>query len=91
MVDHLKGAIGVHEAEQVSKDGLFSYEEVECLGACEYAPVARLDHRYQTDLTPQKIDALVGERRNPKPESPHPAAKAADLPAKRGGKRKKSG
>jgi len=92
MVDHLKGAIGVHEAEQVSQDGLFSYEEVECLGACEYAPVARLDHRYQTDLTPQKIDALVAERRNPKPASPHPAAKAADLPAKRGGKRtKKSG
>ncbi len=93
MVDHLKGAIGVHEAERVSKDGLFSYEEVECLGACEYAPVARLDRRYQVDLTPQKIDVLVAERRSPKPESPHPAAKAADLPAKRGGttRKKKSG
>jgi NADH-quinone oxidoreductase subunit E len=67
MVDHLKGAIGVHEAEEVSKDGLFSYEEVECLGACEYAPVARLDHRYQTDLTPQKIDSLIEERRSPSP------------------------
>ncbi len=93
MVDHLKGAIGVHEAEQVSKDGLFSYEEVECLGACEYAPVARLDRRYQFDLTPTKIDALVEERRNPKAEPPHPAAKAADLPAKRGrtARKKKSG
>ncbi len=70
MVDHLKGAIGVHEAEQVSKDGLFSYEEVECLGACEYAPVARLDRRYQVDLTPTKIDALVEERRSPVPSPP---------------------
>src|SRR6266849_5410430 len=93
MVDHLKGTIGVHEAEEVSKDGLFSYEEVECLGACEYAPVARLDRRYQMDLTAQKIDALIAERRSPKPEPPHPAAKAAGVPAKRGGttRKKKSG
>src|SRR3982074_3354099 len=32
IVEHVKGAIGVHEAREVSKDGLFSYEEVECLG-----------------------------------------------------------
>ena len=80
MVAHLKGAIGVHEAEQVSKDGLFSYEEVECLGACEYAPVARLDHRYQTDLTAQKIDSLIEERRNPAPPKPQPAPKPARKP-----------
>ena len=92
MVDHLKGAIGVHEAEEVSKDGLFSYEDVECLGACEYAPMMRLDRRYQVDLTPQKIDALVQERRNPVSAPPHPALRA-DLPAKRGGttRKKKSG
>jgi NADH-quinone oxidoreductase subunit E len=65
IVEHLKGAIGVRESGEVSKDGLFSYEEVECLGACEYAPMCRLDHRYQFDLTPEKIDALVAERRSP--------------------------
>jgi hypothetical protein len=59
----LKVAIGVHEPGEVSKDGLFSYEEVECLGACEYAPVVRLDHRYETDLTRAKIDSLVNDRR----------------------------
>lgn len=64
IVEHVKGAIGVHEAGELSKDGLFSYEEVECLGACEYAPVMRLDHRYEKDLTPQKIDALIAERRS---------------------------
>jgi NADH-quinone oxidoreductase subunit E len=85
-VEHLRKAIGVHEAGEVSKDGLFSYEEVECLGACEYAPVCRLDHRYQVDLTPQKIDALIAERHS-KPtveastEGPHPTL----LPAERGG------
>jgi NADH-quinone oxidoreductase subunit E len=63
IVDRLKVAIGVKEAGEVSKDGLFSYEEVECLGACEYAPVCRLDHRYEVDLTRAKIDSLVNDRR----------------------------
>src|SRR4029077_3539001 len=59
VVDRLKDAIGVREPGEVSKDGMFSYEEVECLGACEYAPVCRLDHRYEVDLTRAKIDSLV--------------------------------
>jgi NADH-quinone oxidoreductase subunit E len=69
MVDHLKKATGVKEAGQVSPEGLFSYEEVECMGACEYAPMLRLDHRYHYDLTPEKIDQLVAERRSPSPLS----------------------
>ena len=63
VVDRLKDAIGVREPGEVSKDGLFSYEEVECLGACEYAPVVRLDHRYEVDMTRAKIDSLVNDRR----------------------------
>jgi NADH-quinone oxidoreductase subunit E len=63
IVEHVKAAIGVKEAGEISKDGLFSYEEVECLGACEYAPMCRLDHRYQVDLTTEKIDVLIAERR----------------------------
>jgi hypothetical protein len=58
-------ALDVHEGGELSKDGLFSYEEVECLGACEYAPMMRLDHRYEKDLTPQKIDILIADRRSP--------------------------
>ena len=65
LVEHLRGAIGVHEAGEVSKDGLFSYEEVECMGACEYAPMCRIDHRYHYDLTAEKVDRLVAERRVP--------------------------
>jgi NADH-quinone oxidoreductase subunit E len=67
IVGALKRAIGVHEAGEISKDGMFSYEEVECLGACEYAPVCRLDHRYEVDLTPVKVDQLVNDRRLPRP------------------------
>jgi NADH-quinone oxidoreductase subunit E len=77
LVEHLRDAIGVHEAGEVSKDGLFSYEEVECMGACEYAPMCRIDHRYHYDLTNQKVDQLVAERKHPAAapvlaSAPHP-------------------
>ena len=75
IVDHLKKAIGVSEPGEISKDGLFSYEGVECLGACEYAPMARLDHRYHYDLTAEKVDSLIEERRVPRPLlTPPPSA-----------------
>jgi NADH-quinone oxidoreductase subunit E len=63
IVDHVKKSVGVSKPDEVSADGLFSYEEVECLGACEYAPMMRLDHRYHYDLTPEKVDALIAERK----------------------------
>src|SRR5215471_7170041 len=63
IVDHVKKSIGTSSPAEVSADGLFSYEEVECLGACEYAPMMRLDQRYHYDLTNEKIDALITERR----------------------------
>src|SRR5207248_1794525 len=63
IVDHLKQQIGVSSSEQVSPDGLFSFEEVECLGACEYAPMMRLDHRFHYDLSPEKIDTLIADRK----------------------------
>jgi NADH-quinone oxidoreductase subunit E len=86
MVEHLRGAIEVKEAGEVSADGLFSYEEVECMGACEYAPMCRIDHRYQYDLTTSKLDGLVAQRRNPSPApvqaaTPHPPAAPATSPA----------
>jgi NADH-quinone oxidoreductase subunit E len=89
IVDHVKGAIGVKEAGGVSGDGLFSYEEVECLGACEFAPMMRLDHQYHYDLTVEKIDQLVAERKSSSgsgPETPPPSGRpaAGHLPRKRG-------
>jgi len=99
IVEHLRGAIGVKEAGEVSEDGLFSYEEVECMGACEYAPMCRVDHRYHYDLTNEKVDQLVAEKRHPAfppararvAPHPSPARKAAtrlgptDLPSGGGG------
>lgn len=54
----------------VSADGMFSWEEVECLGACVNAPVVAIDDYYHEDLTPQALEALMdrlarGERIEP--------------------------
>lgn len=43
----------------VSADGKFSWEEVECLGACANAPMAQIGKDYYEDLTPQKLEDLI--------------------------------
>jgi len=55
--DVCKRRIGAKHA--VSKDGMFSWEEVECVGACVNAPVVAIDDYYHEDLTPQALEALM--------------------------------
>jgi len=52
---------------QVSKDGLWSYEEVECLGSCGSAPMCEINDTYFENLTPQKVLELIDriEHENP--------------------------
>jgi NADH-quinone oxidoreductase subunit E len=54
----------------VTEDGLFSWTEVECLGACVNAPVAQINKDYYEDLTPESLAQILGELkagRTPKP------------------------
>ena len=48
---------------QTTKDGIFSLEEVECLGACCGAPAMQVNYDYYENLTPEKVDALLSELR----------------------------
>lgn len=43
----------------VSADGNFSWEEVECLGACSNAPMVQIGKDYYEDLTAEKLSALI--------------------------------
>ena len=45
----------------LSPDGRFSWEEVECLGACANAPMAQIGKDYYEDLTPEAFIALLDE------------------------------
>jgi NADH-quinone oxidoreductase subunit E len=45
----------------LSEDGNFSWEEVECLGACANAPMAQIGKDYYEDLTPEGFAALIDD------------------------------
>ena len=47
-------------AHALSADGKFSWEEVECMGACSNAPMAQIGKDYYEDLTPEKLRDLIG-------------------------------
>lgn len=44
----------------LSADGRFSWEEVECMGACANAPMAQIGKDYYEDLTAEKLRELIG-------------------------------
>ena len=46
-------------AHSLSSDGKFSWEEVECLGACANAPMAQIGKDYYEDLTADKLRDLI--------------------------------
>jgi NADH-quinone oxidoreductase subunit E len=55
--------------KQVTPDGLFSLEEVECLGACSWAPAMQDGYEYHHHMTIEKFDQLVDDvRRAVKPQ-----------------------
>ena len=52
--------LGLKSAKEVTKDGLFSYEEVECLGACVNAPVCQVNNEnYHEDLDEKEFENLL--------------------------------
>lgn len=62
IIEHIKNKLSI-ESGGTSADGLFTLKEVECLGACGYAPMLQLGKHYKEHLTPEKIDALIEELR----------------------------
>jgi NADH-quinone oxidoreductase subunit E len=61
LMDLLKAEIGPKEHR--TADGRFSWEEVECMGACANAPMAAINDDYYEDLTPASLKALLDEFR----------------------------
>ena len=60
----------IGEQHHVTADGIFSWVEVECLGACVNAPMAQINYDYFEDLTPPSFNRILDELaagRMPKP------------------------
>ncbi len=60
VVDYLQQKLGIQLGE-TTDDGRFTLREVECLGACVYAPMMQIDKTYHENLTDAKIDSILEE------------------------------
>jgi len=58
IIEHLTRRLGVEVGETTS-DGRVTLLSVECLCACEQAPMMQVDDRYEGNLTPDKVDHIL--------------------------------
>jgi NADH-quinone oxidoreductase subunit E len=56
--EHACKKLGIGHKE-VTADGQFSLEEVECIGACSWAPAIQVNYDYQHHVTPEMLDQLL--------------------------------
>jgi NADH-quinone oxidoreductase subunit E len=68
----LRGAYDVYERFQeelgvgpkgVTSDGLFSVEEVECIGACCWAPAIQVNYDFHDELEPDLVPGILSDYR----------------------------
>ncbi len=69
--EHLQETLGIGH-KQTTPDGIFSLEEVECIGACTGAPALQVNYDFYENLTTEKVDALLGQLRNGQKPAPEP-------------------
>ena len=75
---HVKGAVDLRkvlerrigEQHHVTDDGLFSWVEVECLGACCNAPMVQINADYYEDLTPEILEKMLDDLAAGRPVKP---------------------
>jgi NADH-quinone oxidoreductase subunit E len=60
IIDHLRRRLGI-EVGETTDDGRATLLAVECLCACELAPMMQVDDRYEGLLTPARIDRVLAE------------------------------
>jgi NADH-quinone oxidoreductase subunit E len=58
ILEHLTRRLGIAIGE-TTEDGKVTLLAVECLCACEQAPMMQVDDRYEGRLTPAKVDAIL--------------------------------
>src|SRR6516225_2378499 len=70
LLEHAKKRLEIGHKE-TTPDGVFSLEEVECIGACTGAPAMQVNYDFYENVTPLKFDRIIEELdhgRQPAPE-----------------------
>ena len=58
ILQHCAKKLGVGH-KGTTPDGLFTLEEVECIGACSWAPAAQVNYDFHENLTVEKMDGIL--------------------------------
>ncbi len=58
LFEHACKKLGIKNKE-VTPDGEFSIEEVECIGACCWAPAVQVNYDFHHRMTPEAFDELI--------------------------------
>jgi len=63
LLEHCEKKLGIGH-KGTTPDGLFSLEEMECIGACSWAPAAQVNYEFHENLTNAKMDQVLDEYKN---------------------------
>ena len=58
LLEHCEKTLGIGH-KGTTPDGLFSLEEVECIGACSWAPAVQVNYDFHENLTVEKMDKVL--------------------------------
>lgn len=72
LLDHATSQLGIKPGE-VTPDGLFSIEQVNCLGTCALGPIVAENGSYHQRMTPGKLRKLIETLSRQKTEDAHHA------------------
>jgi NADH-quinone oxidoreductase subunit E len=60
IIEYIERKLGIERGGDMTSDGLFSVQQVECLGSCGTAPMLQLNRqRYHENLTRESVDELI--------------------------------
>jgi NADH-quinone oxidoreductase subunit E len=62
LFEHCRKRLGIGH-KGTTTDGVFSLEEVECIGACSWAPAVQINYDFHENLTPESMDKILDEYR----------------------------
>jgi len=62
LLEHCERRLGIGN-KGTTLDGMFSLEEVECIGGCSWAPAVQVNYDFHENLTAEKMDGVLDEYR----------------------------
>jgi NADH-quinone oxidoreductase subunit F len=83
LLDRAKKRLEIGNKE-TTEDGVFSLEEVECIGACTGAPAMQVNYDFHENLTPVKFDKIIESLDNGRRPDPEPVITGALHPREPG-------